>query len=106
MALGTKRNIELSASHIPGKEYELADIESRRNEITTEWKLDENIFIEINKHYSILPKIDLFASRINYQLKPFDSFRSEPEAITIDAFTFHWKIYCEFYSSPPFCIAF
>ena len=99
-----KRNIWLSASHIPGKENELADIESRRNETSTEWKLDENIFSEIIKHYSILPKIELFASRINYQLKPFVSFRPDPEAITIDAFTFDWKKYCPFYAFPPFCI--
>ena len=47
--------------------------------------------------------IDLFATRINTQLQRFFSFRPDPEAEAIDAFTMDWGG-VEFYAFPPFII--
>lgn len=57
-------------SHIPGKENFLADTPSRKFNDKHEWKLDENIFGDICKIFG-LPSIDLFASRLNKQVKRF-----------------------------------
>ena len=45
-------------------------------------------------------KIDLFASRLNYQLKPFVSLWQDPEAVSVDSFTLDWGD-MEFYAFPP-----
>jgi len=48
--------------------------------------------------------IDLFASRLNKQLKHFVSYRPDPEALYINAFTIDWGP-LDFYCFPPFsCI--
>ena len=52
----------------------------------------------------VFPVIDLFASRINNQVQRFASFRPDPEAEIIDAFTVSW-FNLDFYAFPPFiCI--
>jgi hypothetical protein len=64
--------------------------------------LNRNIFEKIcSKVYQ--PNVDLFASRLNYQLKPFVSWLPDPDAFAIDAFTMNWQgwlIYC----FPPFSL--
>ena len=53
---------------------------------------------------NFIPTIDLFASRINTQLKRFYAFRPDPEAEAIDAFSLDWAG-LDFYAIPPFiCI--
>ena len=42
-----------------------ADLESRKSEIKTEWKLHKFIFGYIQKYLDFYPSVDLFASRIN-----------------------------------------
>ena len=50
------------------------------------------------------PTIDLFASRINNKLPCFASYRPDPDAEFINAFSFSWSDMC-FYAFPPFiCI--
>ena len=36
------------------------------------------------------PNIDLFASRLNYQLKPYVSWMPDQETCLVDAFTLDW----------------
>lgn len=88
---------------IPGKDNLDADRESREYDLQTEWKLATAIFNEILHHFQMKPDIDLFASRINYQLKPFVSYRPDPEAYAVDAFQLSWQN-LSFYAFPPFCI--
>ena len=59
------------------------------------------MFEGVTAHWGT-PSIDLFASRLNYQLKPFVSWTPDPEAMAIDAFSFHWKE--NFYAFPPFAL--
>ncbi len=66
----TTRNITLSASYIPGVDNIMADAESRKENIDAEWMLHKNVFIRVCVVYDI-PDIDLFASRLNYQVKVY-----------------------------------
>ena len=66
------RNIWLTVSHIPGTENFEADAQSRHFNDRTEWKLDRRIFKSIT-HKLFCPEIDMFASRLNFQMKPFVS---------------------------------
>ena len=94
------RNIWLTATYIPSKENE-ADRPSRSNNLDSEWQLNPNIFDEICKHFDFKPEIDLFATRINKQIKTFVSFQQDPEACHINAFSLNWHDYA-FYAFPPF----
>lgn len=97
------RNIWLSSAHIPGKNNCQADFESRNFKEEYEWKLDENTYLRATHKLQFKPEIDLFASRMNYQISKYVSWRPEPEAYAVDAFSISWKnqkIYC----FPPFSI--
>ena len=98
-----QNNIWLSATHIPGKLNVEADEESRKMEIHTEWKLNENLFQEICYFLKFSPDIDLFASRLNTQLPKFISYRPDPQCLAVNAFLFSWKNY-KFYCFPPFAV--
>ena len=45
------------------------------------------------------PDIDIFASRLNYQTLPCVSWRPDPQATAIDAFTLNWN-YSLIYAFP------
>ena len=91
----------LTTIHNPGKENILADAESRKSRKETEWTLDRGIFQKAIKKIHVEPQIDLFASRLNYQLRPFVADQPDPEAMAINAFSISWKPYV-FYAFPPF----
>ena len=95
----------LTADHIPGSSNVIADGESRHfHSQDTEWMLDSELLTRALESLNFQPEIDLFASRLNKQLPVFCSFRPDPEASFIHAFTISWsnkKLYC----FPPFsCI--
>ena len=93
----------ISVSFIPGVQNYLADAESRNYELRTEWQLNPSVFKFVIKKLNVTLDIDLFASRINCQFKPFASFWPDPEASAIDSFTFSWST-IKFYAFPPFAI--
>ena len=97
------RNIWLLATHIPGIENEEADAESRRDEFSLEWKLNEQAFGQAISSLVFKPGVDLFASRLNKQLPVFFSFRHDPEATGVNAFSITWT-HLPFYAFPPFAI--
>lgn len=98
-----QHDIWITAVHIPGKENIVADRESRERRRDTEWKLDNEIFQKIVSLWS-KPSVDLFASRLNYQIKPFVSWKPDPEALAVDAFSLNWELYTNFYAFPPFSL--
>ena len=59
---------KLSAIHIPGSDKEVADFYSRNFRENTEWSLRKDLFSLICDHFGV-PDIDLFASRLNKQIK-------------------------------------
>ena len=95
--------IWLSAAHRPGASNILADKESRQTLGSCEWALDPSIFAQVVQKVHAKPDIDLFASRLNYKLKPFVSFKPDPEACAINAFSISWSTY-SFYAFPSFSI--
>ena len=40
--------------------------------------------------------VDLFASRVNAQLKSYVSWRPDPDAMDVDAFTLNWSSFRAF----------
>ena len=81
-----QRDIWLTAVHLPGHLNVLADQKSRIFDDKTEWHLNPGVFRKIVLKF-VMPEIDLFASRLNYQLKPYVAWMPDPEAQYIDAFT-------------------
>ena len=92
--------IWLSAVHIPGKQNILADKEFGENRFDVEWKLGSQLFEHIITLWGT-PSVELFASRLNYQLKPFVSWRADPEAMAMDVFSLGWREHY-FYAFLPF----
>lgn len=92
------RNIFLFASYINTKENIEADYQSRKH--TIEWELSDVAFQTIITEFGE-PDIDLFASRTNSKCQHFMSWRKDPDAIAVDAFTVKWSKYF-FYAFPPF----
>ncbi|XP_044586107.1 uncharacterized protein LOC123266143 [Cotesia glomerata] len=81
-----ERKIWIFASYIPSRENTEADRESRRANVDTEWELEDQSFQKIVNKWGT-PLIDLFASRNNTKAKWFCSWKRDPEALYIDAFT-------------------
>ena len=92
-------HIWLTASHIPGKLNIEADFWSRKIYIDSEWQLNPKIFNSYCQKLNFSPLIDCFASRLNSQLRTYISYRPDPYASHIDAFTKNWAG-IEFYMFP------
>lgn len=94
-----ERDLWLSATYIPGSENE-ADGSSRQFNENTEWMLDKNIFNQLIQFWQ-LPQIDMFASRLNNQIEEYVSWKRDPDALWVNAFSKSWtNIY--FFAFPPF----
>lgn len=95
-------NIWLSATHIPGIENTQADKESRVLKESTEWSLSHEKFNAIQERWGMFD-IDLFASRLNFKVAQYVSWRPDPGAKFINAFLMNWETYY-FYAFPPFSL--
>jgi hypothetical protein len=94
------KNIWLTVSHIPGKLNIEADVKSRHFNDNTEWQLNTGTFERVTFTLG-MPEIDLFASRLNYQFKPFVSWGPDPLSVAVDAYTLTWSKWFS-YAFPPF----
>ncbi|CAB4015453.1 Transposon Tf2-6 poly [Paramuricea clavata] len=97
-----EHGVHLTATHIPGSTNVDADKESRHFNDNTEWMLRPDIFKQLVGKFGS-PNIDLFASRLNRQVSCFASWRPDPEATHIDAFSIDWSKFF-FYAFPPFSL--
>lgn len=95
-----ERKIWIFASYINTKDNVEADQESRNPDI--ELQLSNSNFQQIVSKFG-RPEIDLFASRTSAKCNSYVSWRPDPDALTVDAFTLNWKSYY-FYAFPPFSI--
>ena len=92
----------LTAAHIPGSSNVTADRESRNfHSEDTEWMINPKLLNKALDALNFKPEIDLFASRLNRQFSTYCSFRPDPEAYLVDAFTVSWSEK-QFYCFPPF----
>ena len=94
-----ERSILLKAQHLAGVLNTIADDKSRVMKDRTDWKLCPAVFWQINQRMGPL-EVDLFASRLTYQLRQFVSWRPDPMAIATDAFTLNWAK-LKAYANPP-----
>jgi hypothetical protein len=94
------QDVWLSACHIPGSQNVEADAESRVFNLSTEWSLSLPVFADIARRWGSFD-IDLFASRLNYKVPCYVSWRPDPDAKFIDTFYMDWGPYL-FYAFPPF----
>ena len=97
---GVQSHIWLSAVHILGTEN-TADYESRNFNENVEWYLNKSVFEELVLLFG-LPEIDMFASRLNKQVTRFVSWKPDPEAECVNAFSVNWSSYTLIYAFPPF----
>ncbi|VEN60618.1 unnamed protein product [Callosobruchus maculatus] len=97
-----EKQIIIFASYINSTTNVDADRASRQVHMETEWSLSEFAFSKIVDKFGV-PKIDLFASRINKKCEIFISWLRDPEAYNVDAFTLHWQGMA-FYAFPPFSL--
>ena len=96
----------LSISHIPGHLNEESDFGSRVLPSTTEWVLPQQTFDKLLQHFCAFSPVimDIFASRLNYKLKPFCSFGPDPECAHVDCFSMAWDSPYIYFANPPFSI--
>lgn len=97
------RNIWLSCANIAGTDNVKADELSRKFHVDMEWKLDSGQLKEALALLSVSPDIDMFASQIKYQFSRYVSFKPDPNAYAIDAFSLHWLSH-SLYCFPPFSL--
>ena len=99
------RKLWVSAVHLPGIDNIHADRLSRKLNDDLEWALNRNIFRQIANIYHINNDtcVDMFASRLNYQLEKYVSFLPDPKALAIDAFSVKWNNHIV-YLFPPFSV--
>ena len=93
------RDIFVSASYIPGSSNVYADFSSRNFSDTTEWKLKRDIFVRLCGQ-CFLPDIDLFASRLNFQVPRYVSWFPQHGAFKSDAFSFCWSEFLPYIFAP------
>lgn len=96
------KGIWLTSAHIPGRENIEADRESRYFSDNKEWMLRPDLFHRVMEIWG-KPSIDLFASRMNNQVPRYASWKPDPGAAVIDAFTISWSENL-FYAFPPFSL--
>ena len=97
-----EREIWLSACHIPGSTNMEADTESRQFNSSTEWSLNLEVFADLDKMWGPF-ELDLFASRLNFKVSSYVSWKPDPGAKYVNAFFVSWKEYY-FYAFPPFSV--
>ena len=103
MVLGTRKELWISAAHVPGVDNYEVDKLSRNLHNDIKWKLKTNFFKEIENKFGKI-EIDLFASRMSHQKDRYVSFYPDEHAMAVDAFTFNWNNYNNMYSFPPFSV--
>ena len=94
----------ITVTHVPGKNNIQADTESRRDVKNKEWMMHKDVYKKFCQRLNSIHRIDLFASRVNYQIKPFISYGPDPEAKFVNAFTVDWGEWSPIYAFPPFAI--
>ena len=97
------QNIWISAEHIAGKCNKAADRQSREINTNTEWMLNPTLLNKALDKLPARPDIDMFASRLNKQFPRYISYRPDPGAYLVDAFSAQWNELNGYYF-PPFSV--
>ena len=97
------QDIWITASHVPGVKNTTANLRSRLFYDNKEWSLNERVVKPLFDHFG-KPEIDLFANRLNSKCSKYASYKPDPDAYDVNAFSLCWLNLnaCIF---PPFSIA-
>ena len=95
-----QRNIWLFTSHILGVTNVETDRLSRQVNDHTEWALNDEVLNRISAQL-FRPQIDMFASQLNKKLPQYASWKPDPQAFAVDAFSLNWTTQ-SLYHFPPF----
>lgn len=96
------RDIWLSAAHLPGSLNTVADLESRKTiNHDAEWMLNKHCFQSVSNEFGPFD-VDLFATRLNFQVTPYVAWRPDPMSMAVDAFNMSWAQFDNCYLFPPF----
>ena len=93
----------MSAAYIPGDKNIEADRESRQLSVDLEWILCSKSSSKALVLLNYKPKVDLFASNVNYQFHTYYSYKPDPEASGVGSLTDNWST-LRFYAFPSFSI--
>ena len=93
--------IIITAEHIPGVKNVEADFQSRSFTDSSNWRLAPQMLIAAEKILGTA-KVDLFADRLNTQKKQYVSWKPDPGAMAVDAFSIPWANMEALYAFPPF----
>ena len=83
----TKRDHAVSRTSAGGEKYHS---ESRTLQTSAEWMLNTSVFRKVTQIFGLC-SVDLFASRLNNQLRRYVSWRPDPFSIATDAFQMSWN---------------
>ena len=90
----------LTVEYLPSELNKEADFQSRHVEDRSDWKLNPSVFRSICEILGT-PSIDLFASRVSFQLMPYMSLKHDHLCLAVDAFQQDWSDHSP-YAFPPF----
>ena len=96
-----KKDVHITAAHIPGHKNFNGDRESRELSYDLEWMLCPKSLYKALKILKFNPEADLFASNINYQFQTYFSYKAGAKAKAMDSFTVSWHS-LKLYAFPPF----
>ena len=96
------QDIWITASHVPGVKNTTADLRSRLFYDNKEWSLNERVAKSLFDQFG-KPEIDLFASRLNSKCSKYASYKPDPDAYHVNAFSLCW-LNLNAYIFPPFSI--
>ena len=96
-----ERKLGVEAFHLAGAKNVVADTESRAAVDAGDWKLDPDLASKIFNVWHC--DIDLFSSAWNAQLPAFVSWRPQPGAYAVNAFSLNWGSW-RAYLFPPFAL--
>ena len=83
-------NITITVEYLPSRLNVRADWESRNATDSSDWKLYQNVFLEITKLLGT-PAVDLFASRLYHQLPLYMTRKPNPNSFATDAMQQDWN---------------
>ena len=96
-------SLHLVVSYVRSEENTQADLASRVYEFDLEWSIPMDIFQIICNIWGV-PEIDLFASRLNHRVSTYCSWKPDPFAYAIDAFSLDWNHFNLIYVYAPFSL--
>ena len=84
-----EQDIWITTSHVPGLKNTTADLRSRHFYDKKEWSLNERVAKPLSDQFG-KPEIDLFASRLNTKCTKYSSYKPDPDAYHVTAFSMCW----------------